>query len=234
MKPEIHIAHRFPSLSPERARRGARILSSTLYLLLALVALMELGNPGMVRRISAQGAGRVLLLVVAALLLLMTALAFGNVISRQDSTLQAGFGDALLHLAIAIGGLDLAVGSRILSVPEGAILVAGLGVLLFSVGLVVALWSFRPLELDTNAISDWRARELRAIHRRDYRVRGSVFAVLGGFLAAASAHAGLTADHTVAHAPWRLPLLVASAAALGAYGLHALWILRQEERLWLS
>ncbi len=233
LKSRIDIAQRILSLPPERAQRGARILSATLYLLLALIAVMEIANPGAVQRISSQGAGRILLAVVAGLLLLVAAIAASGVFARRSSTLlQSGLGDAILHLALAIGGLDLAFGNRLISAPAGGVLVAILGLLLLVAGVLVAALAWRPIRMDGD--SDWRARELRAIRRRDHWVRGAIFTMLGGFLLEAGMHASFTTDRVLAHAPWRLPLLAAAAVALSAYGLHSLWLMRQEERLWLA
>ncbi len=227
--------HRFDPLdwiatpSAERTARALRALSGTVYLLLSLLAAMQMLSPGALQRVAAQPAGELLLVGLASLLLLLAAVTIGSVALRSPAPApHPGAGDALLHFALAVGGLDLALGHSLLSGSASSLVFGGLGLLLFGSGMVLLLSGALP-GTDADTV---RGRHLRALERRDQIVRGLVLAVLGAFLFAATADGVSGSAVGLARTPWGLPLLAATGAALFAYGLHALWLLREENRLW--
>lgn len=218
------------SLSAERAARALRALSATVYLLLSLLAAMQMLSPGALQRIAAQGAGEVLLLALAGLLLLLGAIAASTVaIGSSREALQPGASDALLHFALAVAGLDLAVGHSLLSGVSGTLVIGGLGLTLLGCGLVLFLSGVVPGDSGNDA---HRGHRLRALQRRDQIVRGLVLSVLGAFLFEAAADGIPGKAVGLTRTPWGMPLLACTGAALLVYGLHALWLLREESRLW--
>lgn len=227
------LKHRFDpldwiaTLSAQRTDHAVRALSATVYLLLSLLALMQMSSPGALQRIASQPAGEVLLLALAGLLLLLAVIAVGSVAQRRAGAApRPGASDALLHFALALASVDLAVGHSLIPGSVGPLVVAALGLLLVASGMVLLLSGALPMGNDDETPG---ADRLRSMRRRDGIVRGVVLAVLGAFLFETTLPHGVVA---IARTEWGLPLLAATGAALLAYGLHALWLLRAESHLW--
>lgn len=218
------------ALSAERTARTLRAASATVYLLLSLLAAMQLLNPGALQRVAAQSAGAVLLVALAGLLLLLAAGAVGSAaLQPPGAVLHPGAGDGLLHFAVAMAGLDLAVGHSLLSDTTASIVIGGLGLVLLGCGMALLLSGALPGRSDKETAQD---RRLDALERRDQIVRGLVLAVLGAFVFDAAICRVPGGFVGLARTPLGLALLAATCAALLVYGLHALWLLREEGRLW--
>jgi hypothetical protein len=215
------------TLSAERTAHTVRALSATVYLLLSLLALMQMASPGALQRIAAQPAGEALLLSLAGLLLLLAAIAIGSVaLRRAGAAPRPGASDALLHFALAMAGFELAVGHSLIPGTLGTLVVGALGLMLVASGMVLLLSGTLPADSDDETP---HADRLRSLRRRDGIVRGLVLAVLGAFLFETTLSHGAVA---LARTSWGLPLIAVTGAALLAYALHALWLLREENHLW--
>jgi hypothetical protein len=221
---------RLQSLSFEGAVRTFRGFAATVYLLFAVLTVMQIASPGALQRIASQHAGRTLLGALAATLLLTPIASLADLLTgRERGPLEPGLSDALLHLSVAVAGLELWLGAKLLTPFEHSLTLAGLGLLLVVVGVVLGVAATRR---SGRRGKDAHERNLWALRRRDALVRGAVCLMLGVFLCDSSLNgvpdlgAGLFAK------PWTLPLLVATAAALLGYGLHVLWLRRVEDRLW--
>lgn len=229
LKPRFHPLDWIATLSAERTTRSLRMLSATLYLLLSLLALMQISSAGALQRVAAQSTGETLLVALAGLLLLLGAIAIGSAATQSSQPIpHPGASDALLHFALAIAGLDLALPHSLLSGAIGSLVIGGLGLVLLGCGMVLLLSGALPNPGDATL----RGRRLRAVKRRDQLVRGLVLAVLGGFLFEAAADGIPGTAVGLSRTPWGKPLLAATCVALLAYGLHALWLMREENHLW--
>ncbi len=213
------------AFSTERAARTLRALSGTVYLLLSLLAAMQILSPGAVQRIAAQAPGEVLLLALAGLLLLLGAMAASSVaMGAPHEAPHPGASDALLHFALAVAGFDLALG--LLPATLGSIVMGGLGLSLLGCGVGLLLSGALPGGDPNQNTQDTRRQ--RAVQRRDHVVRGLVLAVLGAFLFEAVAGSAPGKAIGFASTPWEMPLLAATGMALLAYGLNTLSLLRKD------
>ena len=188
-----------------------------IYPLLAALAVLQLLNPNSIERIASQTVGRWLFGLLAGLLLVAAGCALASsFVSYPDRGLDPsgvpvlGFSDALLHASLAVVYIDLAVGEYLLTASARALIIGGLGLLLFGTGCYLGARALRPL----------RPRG-RDVIERDRIVRTLVFVVIGGLLFSAAVLS--SADQLAKLSSMPVPLLVI-VAALSAYGFHTLWI----------
>ena len=213
----------------ERTERASRELPPILYLSLALLAALQALNPGALERIASQTVGRWLLAAVSGLLLLATLFALADLVfHRRRTLLGPGALDALLHFSLAAVGLELSFGSDLLPASASAFVIGGLGLACAGAGAFLLSVAVRSWSADDG--SNMRT----GLVRRDQVVRGAVLFVLGALFFASSVQnmPGLGLDPS--RQIWALPLLGLATIALFAYGLHAIWSMRQESRLALS
>jgi hypothetical protein len=223
LKRGVDVLDRFANGQPFRTARG---FSATLYLVVALLAALQLVNPGAVQRIASQAAGSALLAALAVLLLVVALFELADVgLRRPRNALEPGFGDVLLHSACAWAGLELSVLQKLLPSSTRLAACGALGFCLIIAGVYRLLRSARPGETDDN---EFRARKLCALSRRDHLTRGASFAILGAFLVAVAVGAGFD----VTRGPWTVALLALTVLALAGYGLHTIWTLQEEDRSW--
>ncbi|MBK7580182.1 MAG: hypothetical protein IPI67_08270 [Myxococcales bacterium] len=214
-----------------RARR-IRGLVATVYVMLALLALMQLVSPGALERIASQPVGVGLLAVLCALLVVNGLFVIGGVaLWRSESALDLGVGDALLNFSLAVAGLNLLFGKLLVSDSVGALWVGGAGLATAGAGLyrvALALWNRPPVVPDTVPYRPARAR------RSSQLVRGAVFITLGAlqFVAAAG---NLTEQSLLAQSGLvALGLLAGATLALGGYAAHMLWSMNAEDSFGFS
>lgn len=198
-------------------RRGCVVL----HLLLALMAALQIVDPGALARVQLQPSGQVLLIAVAALSALAAIFSAGRLFTRRTAPgLESGATDALLHATIALVGFDYVFGDRLLEPAQTALLTAVLGAML-SMAAVALVWGALRRRTD-RAEHDQHRRG-----RRDLAVRGALLTVLGLALLLASGLTPFAMDDTMASALWG-----SVALALGSYALHTIWLLGDQARGW--
>lgn len=216
-----------------RARPGhlARAGAGGLYLLVALLTVMELASPGSLGRIAEQPVGAALLMLLAVGLgaVALFEIAAAGLGLNDAPTEDSGHAlNAFLHAALAVGCVEVALSGG--SEPARVI-----GVALCALSLLVVgggayeLFSLRQVSLSSTS---HHARRRLALCRRDLVVRGLAFAVVGGTLLTFALPVALGAATDGGHALSNTGCLVASALALGAYSVHALALLAEPESSW--
>ncbi len=213
----------------ERATRESRNFVALLYLLLALLVGMQLASPGALERVASIEAGRWLLIGVAGLLLVCSALAFLHLVGPRADTLGGGTGDVLLHFSFALVALRLSVGNRPFTSSYGALLAGALGLLLAATGAWLISLSFVALRPRPTAA----LQERFDIMRRDRRIRGVVFAAVGAIFFDSALQSAPGAAR-LAGSSWGMILLGTVATALIAYAVQTLWLTHEEKRLLFS
>lgn len=196
--------------------RGGRSLAVVVYSLLSLLALMQAGSSGAVERIASQLVGRVLFGALAGLLLVVAIAAVAAVVAYTTDAMQPRIGDALLHFSLAAAVACYALAPDVAFAHDGALVVSGLGALVFGTGLVL---------LVRGGLA--RGTEDGDLERRDALVRGVVFVAVGAFLTLASAHALPVTPSELLARVWGVPLFLAAAAALLVYVWHSLSMMSQ-------
>lgn len=217
-----------------RARPGhlARAGAGGLYLIVTLLALMELLNPGSVGRIAEQSVGAALLMLLAVGLAAVAAFeVIAAALGANDAPTEVS-GHALnafLHGALAVVGVEIAHGGGDAPARATGVALCVLALLLVGGG-AYELLSLRHVE---GANNSHHGRRRLALCRRDLVVRGLAFAVLGGALLTFALPVALAAataqlDRALSGTAW----LAASVLALGAYGVNALVLLAEPASSW--
>ncbi len=207
--------------------RPARELPPAVYLVLSLLVLMQVANPGALERIASQGLGQGLLAALTGLLVLSALLTFGDALLRYPRTVLAPSAcDALLHSTLAAVGLKLAFGADLFPEPAGALVIGGLG--LSSAGAGTYLLCMAALQ-SWRADGQWQERQLRGLLRRDHVVRGAVIAGLGALLFAASVRNIPGLGFEPSRQDLSTPVLVLTVLALLGYSFHSVWSLHVED-----
>jgi hypothetical protein len=216
-----------------RTRPGhvARAGGGGLYVIVTLLALMELMSPGAVGRIAEQPAGAVLLIVLATGFAAVAAceVAAAALGANDAPTEDSGHAlNAFLHGALAVGSADIALGGGDAPARATGVALCVLALLLVGGG-AYELLSLRNIEASTDT---HHGRRRLALWRRDLLVRGLAFAVLGGALLTFALPVALGSAAPVGRAISDTVWLAASVLALGAYGVNALTLLAEPESSW--
>ncbi|GMV19175.1 MAG: hypothetical protein AMXMBFR56_73990 [Polyangiaceae bacterium] len=210
--------------------RRVRSLAAALYLILALLLLMQLGNPGSLQRIAIQPLGSTLLALPCLFLSSYAVLVVGDsLLGRYRSECAPGLGDALLHASVGAIGLGALFGAGLWSQRTAAFSVGGAGLTLLGAGLFHGARALRATEQS----DEFATRRGRASRVRGRVVRSAVFATLGS-LAFVVAVGDLTESSFDAQAGLVGLLVVGlGTLAFASYAAHLLWSLGADDRHWM-